>query len=95
MCRRVSNFLNLGSVSVFVGYFTTLSVSRLCCVQCRMTHGRWIGKDLEGNGRDLIDVLFWYFSGGTEENHDVPAEIRTEHLLVTSQKHFRCAMPLS
>jgi hypothetical protein len=30
----------------------------------------WIGKDLEGRGRSVIEVLPPYLSEGTEENHE-------------------------
>jgi hypothetical protein len=32
--------------------------------------GRWSGKDLEGNGRDLSEVLSLHLPGGTEEAHE-------------------------
>jgi hypothetical protein len=39
------------------GYLTTFSESRLCSV----------GKDLEGNGRGLIEIIFQNLAGGPEE----------------------------
>jgi hypothetical protein len=28
-------------------------------------------KYLEGNGRGLIEILSWHFSGGAEENYEI------------------------
>jgi hypothetical protein len=54
-----------------------------------MTDKWWIGKDLEGNGRGLIEELPQHLPGETEEYHErfggVPVEIRTEHSQNTSQ----------
>jgi hypothetical protein len=56
-----------------------------------------LGKNLEGNGHGLIDVLSWYFSGGTGKKNtkktwfriaDDPAEIQTVHLSNTSIEHY-------
>jgi hypothetical protein len=49
-------------------------------------------SDLKENGRGVIEVLFRYLSGETEEYHEnlsvrisgVPAKIRTEYLHITS-----------
>jgi hypothetical protein len=48
--------------------FTTLSESRMSNV--RKTNERWIGKYLEGNGRDLLKTLSRCMPGGTEGNHE-------------------------
>jgi hypothetical protein len=61
-----------------------------------MTEERWwIGKDLEGSGRCLIEVLSRYLSGWIEDNceepvriADVLTEIRTEHLPNTSPERY-------
>jgi hypothetical protein len=61
--------------------------------------GRWIGKDLDGGGSGLIEILQRNLPGGTENNHEnhsqysrrVPGEIRTEHLPNTSQEPYRYA----
>jgi hypothetical protein len=44
-----------------------------------------MGKDVEGNGCGIIEVLSWNLSGGAEKNYentlwvaDGPAKIRTE-----------------
>jgi hypothetical protein len=45
-----------------------------------------MGKDLEGSGRGLVEVLSRHLSEGTEEYHDkyqarqCPAEIGTRHV---------------
>jgi hypothetical protein len=31
--------------------------------------------DLEGSGRGLIEVIFWYFLGGTEKSHKEPQSV--------------------
>jgi hypothetical protein len=38
----------------------------------RVTEERWIGKDLEGRGHGLIEVLSEHLPRGTEENHWEP-----------------------
>jgi hypothetical protein len=38
----------------------------------RMADEEWSGKDLEGSGFGLIEVLVRCLSGGTEENHEAP-----------------------
>jgi hypothetical protein len=40
-----------------------------------MVGGKLIGKDLEGTGRGLIEVLLLHFCGGTEGNHEHPLRI--------------------
>jgi hypothetical protein len=55
----------------------------------RMTDKGWIGKDLEGSTRFLIEVISQNPRDRSEENHKmrcgriagVSTEIRTEHLL--------------
>jgi hypothetical protein len=48
-----------------------------------------IGKDLEGYGRGLIEVLSRHFLVGIEENHEnLNQDIRTEHLPNTSLESF-------
>jgi hypothetical protein len=42
-------------------YLTTLSVSKLYNVRFNVTDKRWIGKDLEGSDRDLIQCSATYF----------------------------------
>jgi hypothetical protein len=37
----------------------------------RSTDERWIGKDLEGSGRVIIEVLACYLHGRTEENRKI------------------------
>jgi hypothetical protein len=50
-----------------------------------------IGKNVERSGRGLLEILFWRFLGGTEENHKrvriigVLTEIQTGNTLNTSQ----------
>jgi hypothetical protein len=55
----------------------------------------WIGKDLEGTGSGLIEVLSRYFIWGTEENpvraEGVPTEVQTEHFSNKSVKRYRYA----
>jgi hypothetical protein len=51
---------------------------------------------MEGNSCGLMGLLYWLFSGGTEENHtqksvkvaDVPVVIQTKHPLNTSLEHY-------
>jgi hypothetical protein len=65
----------------FVGCLTTCPVSRLKRMDGRMTDGR-IGKDLEGSGLGLIEVLLQYPVGRTEET---TLNLRT----VLSQPRFK------
>jgi hypothetical protein len=57
---------------------------------------RATGKDLEGGGSGLIEVLSRYYTGGTKDNHENPvkvlfwAKIRTEHLTNRNLEHYRC-----
>jgi hypothetical protein len=37
-----------------------------------MIHERRTGKDLEGNGHSLIEVLSWHFPAGSEEKYEKP-----------------------
>jgi hypothetical protein len=68
-----------------------LSVSRLCSVgYCRVTKDWWIGRDLDGTGRGLIEAICQHLTGGAEENYKinlriagVQVEIRTESHLTT------------
>jgi hypothetical protein len=46
--------------------FTTLPVA--VASNDGMTAEWWIGKDLEGSGRGVIEVLYRHLPGGTEEN---------------------------
>jgi hypothetical protein len=32
----------------------------------------WIGKDLEGSGHGLIEIISYLLDGGTEENYEIP-----------------------
>jgi hypothetical protein len=34
--------------------------------------GMIIGRDLEGSGHGLIEVLYQHLFRGTEENHEIP-----------------------
>jgi hypothetical protein len=55
---------------MFVGYYLmTLSVSRVHSVGWK--DAWWFRKDLEGIGRGLIDVLYRYLSGRTEDKDDL------------------------
>jgi hypothetical protein len=71
---------------IYVRYLMTFSVPRQYSV--KWYGERWTGKNLEGNGHGLIEVLSWHFPGGTEENQN---EIQTEHLSNTSLEHYRLA----
>lgn len=42
-------------------------------MQRPMVDERCVEKDLEGNGRRLVDVISGNFPGGTEENHKNPS----------------------
>jgi hypothetical protein len=60
-----------------------------------------MGKNVEGSGRDLFEVICRNLNGGTEENHknlvrmiDIPAGIRTENLPNISQEHYHYANTL-
>jgi hypothetical protein len=35
-----------------------------------MSGEQWIGNDLEGNGRDLMELLSLYLLGGIKENQE-------------------------
>jgi hypothetical protein len=56
----------------------------------------WTRKDSEERGRGLVEVLFRYLPGGTEEKPQntlvkitvVPAKIRTQYLLNTNLKRY-------
>jgi hypothetical protein len=62
---------------------------------------RWIGKDSEWSGRDLIKVRSPNFLGGDKENHknisvrivDASSEIRTEHHLNINLERYSYANP--
>jgi archaellum component FlaC len=68
-----------------------------CNVEWRMVDKQWIGKDLEGNCRDLIDALSRDLNWVTKENHeqtririvDISTKIRTELLLYANLKRYR------
>jgi hypothetical protein len=48
-----------------------LSGSSYVASACRIiSETWWIGKDLEGRGLGLIDVLSWDFPGGTREKYE-------------------------
>jgi hypothetical protein len=59
-----------------------------------------VGKDLEGNCRGPIQVVFRNIPDGTEKTTKilrivgVPAEIRTEHLKNTNVECYRYTNPL-
>jgi hypothetical protein len=63
----------------------------------RMTAEGWIGKDLEGSVRFLIEVISQNLRDRSEENHkmrwgrmtDVSTEIRTEHLPNMNSEPYR------
>jgi hypothetical protein len=55
-----STHLILSAFFFFVGCFTKLSVARLYSGE--LYNDRRIGKDLEGSGRGVIEVLSWEFS---------------------------------
>jgi hypothetical protein len=46
-----------------------VNISEYMAMNDRMVGEYWIEKELEGNGRDLIEVLSWHLPGETEENH--------------------------
>jgi hypothetical protein len=67
----------------------------------KMTYVSWIGNDLDGSRRRLIEVPSQHFPAGTEENHEkthgsgVQAEIRSEYLPNTSLESYRYENPLN
>lgn len=62
------------NVCIFsVHYFTTLSVFKPVDM---MTDERRNGKDLEGSGLGLIDVVFRYLSKETKEIHKNPHSLQ-------------------
>jgi hypothetical protein len=64
-------------------------------------YDRSIGKDLEGSGHGLLEVLPLHIPGWTEKKHtiktvgiaDAPAKIRTEYVMHTSLERYRFANP--
>jgi hypothetical protein len=50
-----------------------------------------MGKDLEGRGYSIVEVLYLYFSRRT----GVPEEVRTEHLRNGSLERYRYVRMLS
>jgi hypothetical protein len=77
---------------LFVGYLMMFSLTRLYSVKWMIEDWRF-WKDLEGSCRALVELLSWYFPGGTAESHkkasvkiaDVATEIRTRHLPNTNE----------
>jgi hypothetical protein len=71
---------------VFVGYFMTLSVSRIFSVEWKEEW--WIGKNLEGSGSRVTEFVSWYLLGGglrkswkkSLKVDVIMAEVRTEDL---------------
>jgi hypothetical protein len=61
----------------------------------------WIGKDLEGIGRGVIEILSRHLTGGTEGNHEESqvargaAEIWTEYLPNVNLESYCCGNLLS
>jgi hypothetical protein len=83
----VHTSVNIWRVQVdsYVCYLTKLSrskhvlvvlhsnpTSRLYIVLGHRIFNEWIGKDLEGSGRGLSEILFYYVPWQTEENHEEP-----------------------
>jgi hypothetical protein len=64
----------------FVNSFTTLSVCTL--YRTEWSDDRWLmnGRDMEGSGRGLIEVLSGHLPGGTEKNHENPHSSRRSGL---------------
>jgi hypothetical protein len=50
------------------------SCDTLYNVDSRMIGWRWIGKNLEGSDRNLIEVQYRHYPGGTEESHKSPSQ---------------------
>jgi hypothetical protein len=58
----------------------------------------WLGKEFEGSGLYLIEVLSWHLSVGSEKNQQkvdedsrcpVPSKVRTENLLARSLELYQ------
>jgi hypothetical protein len=79
---------------VLCGLFNDALVSRLGLCSVRWQDGWWIGQDLEGSGRGLIEVISRNLAWRTEEiiknlrTASVPGEIRTEELLNTTPEPY-------
>jgi hypothetical protein len=76
--------------------FTKLPVSGLCVVEWCDDWWRVNWKGFGRSGIGLIDAIFRNVPGVTEDNHEqtrvrtacVPAEIRTQHLPITSPERY-------
>jgi hypothetical protein len=86
-------------MACFVNYFTTLLVARYAASNGMVINELWIGKHLEGSGRDVIEVLsqdVW----GTEENQPsvsiagVLSQIPTEYIQNMSLESYCCTKSL-
>jgi hypothetical protein len=58
-----------------------------------MTDERSIGKDLEGSGRRLLEILCRNLAGGTHENHDKP-QCPSQDSKETSLEYKSASLPL-
>jgi hypothetical protein len=52
-------------------------------------------KDLEGSGRDLIEVISWHLIGGTEEYQENPQSLRRpiSRLIFEPSEYMSTALP--
>jgi hypothetical protein len=53
-------------------FHDTFRISDCIVSSGRMTDEKLIGKDLEGSGSSLINVLFEHLLTGTDKNHEIP-----------------------
>ena len=98
-----SNIRNMTSIHSTVTFdpvfqnFLRLILQSYCCVRMhralgRMNDGRWIGKDLEGSIRDLMEVLSLYLPVRMRPKviiSDIPIKIRKVYIQVTSFNYLQ------
>jgi hypothetical protein len=64
------NWITRYCMSFFHGLFNSVFLYQDCMsLDSRMIHVWWCGKDLEGSGCVLTEVLSQHLPGGTEEGH--------------------------
>jgi hypothetical protein len=65
--KCVNALISPTNTSSFCGDFVTVTI------QTKLRW--WIGRDLKGNGRDIIELLVRHLPGGTEGNHEKSVKI--------------------
>jgi hypothetical protein len=72
--KHVFTYLSSMCTCIFVGYFTTISITRLHWSIGRLVNEWLIGNDVKLTGRGWIDILSRHFPVWNEENHEKPRD---------------------